>query len=147
MCGIFGGVLKTGEIAPLIHDGLKRLEYRGYDSVGFATIQGGALQVRKDAGRIDDVVFLVGRPDDLRIVADRFERLAPGCKYYGYHLTNAVVHIRQGTSLQHFQRDVPPEGYLLRLVDDTHAATPNFTQNAIVAQLLRWRCENTCVVF
>jgi len=56
MCGIFGGVLKTGEIAPLIHDGLKRLEYRGYDSVGFATIDAGALQVRKDAGRIDDVV-------------------------------------------------------------------------------------------
>jgi glucosamine--fructose-6-phosphate aminotransferase (isomerizing) len=56
MCGIFGGVLKEGAIAPLIHDGLKRLEYRGYDSVGFATIDGGSLQVRKDAGRIDDVV-------------------------------------------------------------------------------------------
>jgi glucosamine--fructose-6-phosphate aminotransferase (isomerizing) len=56
MCGIFGGVLKTGEIAPLIYDGLKRLEYRGYDSVGFATIHDGALQLRKDAGRIDDVV-------------------------------------------------------------------------------------------
>jgi len=56
MCGIFGGVLKKGAIAPLIHDGLKRLEYRGYDSVGFATIHAGALQVRKDAGRIDDVV-------------------------------------------------------------------------------------------
>ncbi len=50
MCGIFGGVLKTGEIAPLIHDGLKRLEYRGYDSVGFATIQGGALQVSTASG-------------------------------------------------------------------------------------------------
>ena len=56
MCGIFGGILKQGMIAPLIYDGLKRLEYRGYDSVGFATIDGGALQVRKDAGRIDDVV-------------------------------------------------------------------------------------------
>ena len=56
MCGIFGGVLKKGAIAPLIHDGLKRLEYRGYDSVGFATIDAGTLQVKKDAGRIDDVV-------------------------------------------------------------------------------------------
>jgi glucosamine--fructose-6-phosphate aminotransferase (isomerizing) len=56
MCGIFGGVLKKGAVAPLIHDGLKRLEYRGYDSVGFATIDAGVLQVRKDAGRIDDVV-------------------------------------------------------------------------------------------
>ena len=56
MCGIFGCVLKKGLVAPLIHQGLKRLEYRGYDSVGFATINNGKLQVRKDKGRIDDVV-------------------------------------------------------------------------------------------
>ncbi|MCK5319364.1 MAG: glutamine--fructose-6-phosphate transaminase (isomerizing), partial [Anaerolineales bacterium] len=43
-------------VAPLIHDGLKRLEYRGYDSVGFATLHAGDLHVRKDAGRIDEVV-------------------------------------------------------------------------------------------
>ncbi|MGD2201662.1 MAG: glutamine--fructose-6-phosphate aminotransferase, partial [Candidatus Bathyarchaeota archaeon] len=56
MCGIFGVVQKEGDVAPLIHDGLKRLEYRGYDSVGFVTLHSGSLQVRKDAGRIDDVV-------------------------------------------------------------------------------------------
>jgi len=63
MCGIFGGVLKRGVIAPRIHDGLKRLEYRGYDSVGFATIDAGILQVRKDAGRIDDVVNKLNMAD------------------------------------------------------------------------------------
>ena len=56
MCGIFGCILKTGKAAPIIHEGLKKLEYRGYDSVGFATIDSGVLHVRKDAGRIDDVV-------------------------------------------------------------------------------------------
>ena len=56
MCGIFGCVLKDGKVAPLIHGGLKRLEYRGYDSVGFATIDSGVLHVRKDSGKIDDVV-------------------------------------------------------------------------------------------
>jgi len=56
MCGIFGCILKKGKAAPIIHAGLKKLEYRGYDSVGFATIDSGALHVRKDAGRIDDVV-------------------------------------------------------------------------------------------
>ena len=56
MCGIFGSILKEGRVAPLIHDGLKRLEYRGYDSVGFATLHSGDLHVRKDAGRIDEVV-------------------------------------------------------------------------------------------
>ncbi len=56
MCGIFGCILKEGRVAPLIHGGLKRLEYRGYDSVGFATIDSGVLHVRKDKGRIDEVV-------------------------------------------------------------------------------------------
>jgi len=56
MCGIFGCILKTGKAAPIIHEGLKKLEYRGYDSVGFATIDSGVLHVRKDAGRIDEVV-------------------------------------------------------------------------------------------
>lgn len=56
MCGIFGCVLKEGRAAPFIHGGLKRLEYRGYDSVGFATIDSGILQVRKDKGKIDEVV-------------------------------------------------------------------------------------------
>ena len=56
MCGIFGSILKEGRVAPLIHDGLKRLEYRGYDSVGFAILHSGDLHVRKDAGRIDEVV-------------------------------------------------------------------------------------------
>jgi glucosamine--fructose-6-phosphate aminotransferase (isomerizing) len=56
LCGIFGTILKEGRVAPLIHDGLKRLEYRGYDSVGFAILHSGDLHVRKDAGRIDEVV-------------------------------------------------------------------------------------------
>ena len=56
MCGIFGSILKEGRVAPLIHDGLKRLEYRGYDSVGFAILHAGDLHVRKDAGRIDEVI-------------------------------------------------------------------------------------------
>jgi len=55
MCGIIGCVLKEGEAAPLILQALKRLEYRGYDSVGVATVDEGLLHVRKDAGKIDDI--------------------------------------------------------------------------------------------
>ncbi|WGM89971.1 MAG: glutamine--fructose-6-phosphate transaminase (isomerizing) [Candidatus Bathyarchaeota archaeon] len=55
MCGIFGCILKTGEAAPLIHEGLKKLEYRGYDSVGIATIDDGNLSIKKDSGKIDEV--------------------------------------------------------------------------------------------
>ena len=55
MCGIFGCILKTGKAAPLIHGGLKKLEYRGYDSVGIATIDNGKLSIKKDSGKIDEV--------------------------------------------------------------------------------------------
>lgn len=57
MCGIFGCLclLKGGNAAPIIHEALKRLEYRGYDSVGVATVDKRELYVKKDAGKIDDV--------------------------------------------------------------------------------------------
>ncbi len=55
MCGIFGCVLKEGSAAPLIHSSLKRLEYRGYDSVGIATISDGKIHMKKDQGKIDEV--------------------------------------------------------------------------------------------
>ena len=56
MCGIFGCILREGSAVKQITEGLKRLEYRGYDSVGVATIDHGELEIRKDAGKIEDVV-------------------------------------------------------------------------------------------
>lgn len=55
MCGIFGCILKNGNAAPIIHAALKRLEYRGYDSVGEATLYNGKLYIKKDQGKIDEV--------------------------------------------------------------------------------------------
>ncbi|MGD9129994.1 MAG: glutamine--fructose-6-phosphate transaminase (isomerizing) [Candidatus Bathyarchaeota archaeon] len=55
MCGIFGCILRTGNAASAIHKGLKKLEYRGYDSVGIATLQGSRLFIKKDRGKIDNV--------------------------------------------------------------------------------------------
>jgi len=63
MCGIFGCVLKEGNAAPLIHSSLKRLEYRGYDSVGIATISDGKVYLKKDQGKIDDVHKILNLDD------------------------------------------------------------------------------------
>ena len=57
MCGIFG-VIGSREVSPLILDGLRKLEYRGYDSAGLATIQTyknkqfGELFTRKSKGKL-----------------------------------------------------------------------------------------------
>ncbi|MGD0494963.1 MAG: glutamine--fructose-6-phosphate transaminase (isomerizing) [Candidatus Bathyarchaeia archaeon] len=64
MCGIFGCILKDEAAAPVIHAALKRLEYRGYDSVGEATIHEGRLYLKKDQGKIDEV-HMVHNLDDL----------------------------------------------------------------------------------
>ena len=57
MCGIFGCLLTDGEgrVAPIIHSALRRLEYRGYDSVGEATVHQGRLFVKKDKGEVEQV--------------------------------------------------------------------------------------------
>jgi glucosamine--fructose-6-phosphate aminotransferase (isomerizing) len=64
MCGIFGCIMKDADAAPTIHASLKRLEYRGYDSAGVATVQDGKLYVKKDQGKIDEV-HAVHNLDDL----------------------------------------------------------------------------------
>ncbi|MCW4005106.1 MAG: glutamine--fructose-6-phosphate transaminase (isomerizing) [Candidatus Bathyarchaeota archaeon] len=55
MCGIFGCIIKNGDVSPIIHASLKRLEYRGYDSVGISTIYNGEVVTKKDQGKIDEV--------------------------------------------------------------------------------------------
>lgn len=51
MCGIVG-VLGRHEVAPLILEALKRLEYRGYDSAGIATVNAGRLDRRRAVGKL-----------------------------------------------------------------------------------------------
>jgi len=58
MCGIVGYV-GPKPIVPVIMDGLRRLEYRGYDSAGIAVVRDGELQLRRSAGklsRLEDVL-------------------------------------------------------------------------------------------
>ena len=58
MCGIVGYVGRA-HATPILLDGLRRLEYRGYDSAGLAIIDGGQLDTRKCAGRIAALSKLV----------------------------------------------------------------------------------------
>ncbi|CUH80236.1 glutamine--fructose-6-phosphate transaminase (isomerizing) [Tropicibacter naphthalenivorans] len=51
MCGIIG-ILGSHEVAPMLVEGLKRLEYRGYDSAGIATINDGVLDRRRAVGKL-----------------------------------------------------------------------------------------------
>jgi len=58
MCGIIGYIGKQ-EAAPIILEGLRRLEYRGYDSAGVALLKNQELRVQKKKGRIDEGLGLL----------------------------------------------------------------------------------------
>ncbi|MEM6619539.1 MAG: glutamine--fructose-6-phosphate transaminase (isomerizing) [Pseudomonadota bacterium] len=58
MCGIVG-ILGDHEAAPILLDGLKRLEYRGYDSAGIATLDAGRLDRRRAVGKLANLSDLL----------------------------------------------------------------------------------------
>jgi glucosamine--fructose-6-phosphate aminotransferase (isomerizing) len=60
MCGIVG-YIGARDATPIILNGLKRLEYRGYDSAGVAVINGNQIEVRRDAGKLSQLIDLVSK--------------------------------------------------------------------------------------
>ena len=54
MCGIVGGTSERN-ILPILVEGLRRLEYRGYDSAGVAFKKNGTIDVVKNAGRVEQL--------------------------------------------------------------------------------------------
>ncbi len=58
MCGIVG-YIGPQDATPIILNGLKRLEYRGYDSAGLAVLEDGHIEVRRDAGKLSRLAALV----------------------------------------------------------------------------------------
>ncbi len=58
MCGIVG-YIGPKNATPIIMDGLKKLEYRGYDSAGIAVLENGGIEVRRDAGKLERLSQLV----------------------------------------------------------------------------------------
>ena len=54
MCGIIG-YIGPQRVLPILIDGLRRLEYRGYDSAGVAVVRNGAIELRRSAGKLSNL--------------------------------------------------------------------------------------------
>ncbi|ASF45290.1 glutamine--fructose-6-phosphate transaminase (isomerizing) [Methylovulum psychrotolerans] len=58
MCGIVGGIAQRN-VVPILLEGLRRLEYRGYDSAGLAVVNGGELHRKRELGKVQGLAALV----------------------------------------------------------------------------------------
>jgi len=126
MCGIVGYVGHR-EAEPFLVQGLRRLEYRGYDSAGVATIDGGKLMVTKTAGRVDSLVAkLVDHPvhGHIGIGHTRWATHGPATDSNAHpHLGNesavAIVHNGVIENFRAIKERLMAEGYRFRSATDS----------------------------
>ena len=156
MCGIFGCILKEGNAAPLIHSSLKRLEYRGYDSVGIATISNGKIFIKKDSGKIDEVhkiVNLDDMPGSIGIGHTRWATHGAPLKVNSHPHTDCtgeivVVHNGIIENFMELKAELQNLGHTFvsktdtevmpHLIEETLKQNPNLTlQQAVLASLKR----------
>lgn len=90
MCGIIG-YIGDKPVVPVLIEGLRRLEYRGYDSAGVAVVNGGGLEIRRSAGKLAKLEH---------VIAD-----APLTGLYGLGHTRWATHGRPTEENAHPHRD------------------------------------------
>ncbi|WP_414468634.1 glutamine--fructose-6-phosphate transaminase (isomerizing) [Methanobacterium sp. ACI-7] len=126
MCGIIGCILDNKKAAPVLLECVKRLEYRGYDSVGIAT-SGSAIKIKKDKGKIDEVqetLSLTDLPGQMGIAHVRWATHGLPTKENAHPHTDckdtiAVVHNGIIENYKELKNQLEEEGHIFKSETDT----------------------------
>ena len=116
MCGIVGYVGRS-QAAPILLDGLRRLEYRGYDSAGVAIVNGNHVETRKCAGRIASLAKLISQK--------------PAAGSYGISHTRWATHGKVNDENAHPHFDATGKIALVHngVIENYHALKEQLIQN------------------
>ncbi|NZA25571.1 glutamine--fructose-6-phosphate transaminase (isomerizing) [Luteimonas sp. SJ-92] len=97
MCGIVGAIADR-DVVPVLIEGLKRLEYRGYDSAGIAVVDGGRVRRVRRTGRVSEMEAAAGAEDFSAQLGVGHTRWAT---HGGVTELNAHPHVSHGVALVH----------------------------------------------
>lgn len=126
MCGIIGCILDNEKAAPVLLECVKRLEYRGYDSVGIAT-SGSEVRIKKDSGKIDNVqnnLNLTDLPGEMGIAHTRWATHGLPTKENSHPHTDckdriAVVHNGIIENYRELKEELIEDGHIFKSETDT----------------------------
>lgn len=126
MCGIVGCILKKEKAAPILLECVKKLEYRGYDSVGIATLTS-EIHIKKDSGKISEVdkkVRLSDLPGNMGIAHVRWATHGIPTKANSHPHTDcngtvSVVHNGIIENFKELKSDLISQGHVFKSETDT----------------------------
>ena len=126
MCGIVG-IIGVEPVAPRLVDALKRLEYRGYDSAGVATLEHGSISRRRAEGKLGNLATKLGmEPLDGNIGIGHTRWATHGAPTEGNahpHATDKVAVVHNGIieNFRELLEDLAKDGYLPKTQTDTES--------------------------
>ncbi|MGA8571539.1 MAG: glutamine--fructose-6-phosphate transaminase (isomerizing) [Desulfobaccales bacterium] len=150
MCGIIG-YLGPREAMPIILDGLKRLEYRGYDSAGMAVISDHSVEIRRSLGKLAELEKLLSRhplPGQVGIGHTRWATHGRPSEANAHpHLVDSIAVVHNGIIENYLdlKEDLIKEGHHFSSETDTeivsHLIAKNLRQGAEYLEAVRRSLE------